>query len=203
MSQIWKDIPGYEGLYQVDISGQIKSLEKKWTTGRGNGRPHVQPEKRIKPFVSKFGYLRVSLWKSGKPKKMHVHTVVAMTFIPNPENKAQVNHKDGNKLNNSINNLEWNTPSENVQHAFDTGLHVINDKTKIAVSVRHKGGKNVNAKRVIDIVTGKIYDCIKDAAEANDISVGNLYTYLRGDNPNKTNLRYAGIGDQTEMHKAT
>jgi hypothetical protein len=203
MSQSWKDIPGYEGLYLVNTSGEIKSLEKRWITGRGNGRPHVQAEKCIKPFISKFGYLRVSLWKAGKPKKMHVHTVVAMTFIPNPDKKAQVNHKDGNKLNNSIENLEWNTPSENMQHAFDKGLHVINERTRKAVSARHKGGNNTNAKRVIDIVTGCQYDCIKDAADANGISVWNLYAYLKGRNPNKTNLRYAGIENKKAMYPAT
>lgn len=199
----WKDIPGFEELYQVNQSGEIKSLEKRWITGKGNGRNHVQPEKHIKPFVSKFGYLRVSLWKAGKPKKIHIHTIVAMAFIPNPENKAQVNHKDGNKINNSVNNLEWNTASENMQHAFDNGLHVINEKTRIAVSARHKGGNNVNAKKVIDIVTGAQYECIKDAADANGISVWNLYSYLRGQNPNKTNLRYARIGDQKEKYKTT
>lgn len=196
----WKDIPGFEGLYQVNEYGEIKTLEKKWVTGRGNGRPHVQPEKIIKPFLSRFGYLRVALSKNGKYKKLHVHAAVAMAFIPNLENKSQVNHKDGNKVNNSVGNLEWNTPSENMKHAFDTGLHVINEKTRKAVSVRHKGGKNVNAKKVIDIATGKIYECIKDAAEANDISVWNLYVYLRGVNPNKTTLRYAGIGNKKAVH---
>lgn len=203
MNQNWKDIPGYEGLYQVNKSGHIKALEKRWITGRGNGRLHIQPEKIIKPFISKFGYSRVTLWRSGIPKKIHVHTIVALTFIPNPEGKPQVNHKDGNKLNNSVDNLEWNTASENAQHAYDNKLHVINERTKNAVSERHKGGKNVNAKRVIDIVTGQLFDCIKDAAVANNISVWNLYSYLRGQNPNKTNLRYAGIGDKKEMHKAT
>lgn len=197
---IWKDIPGYEGLYQVDQCGEVKSLEKRWITGRGNGRPHVQKEKIIKPFLSKFGYLRAVLWKQCNYKKFHVHTLVALTFIPNPKNKKQVNHIDGNKLNNLVSNLEWNTPSENIQHAFDTGLHVINEKTRKAVSTRHKGGNNINAKRVIDIVTGRQYDCIKDAADANGISVWNLYAYLQGRNPNKTNLRYAGVGNKKEVY---
>lgn len=191
MNLNWKDIPGFEGLYQVNPLGEIKSLEKRWITGRGNGRAHIQPEKIIKPFISNFGYYRVSLSKAGKYKKLHVHTVVAMSYIPNPFNKSQVNHKDGNKLNNTVENLEWNTPSENMQHAFDNGLNYTSDKKRKVLSKRHSGGKNVNAKAVIDTSTGRRYECINDAAKDLGISAHNLYAYLRGANPNKTSIRYA------------
>ena len=96
MDIIWKDIKGYEGLYEVSNTGYIKSLQFK------------------KPFIKKFnknhqGYLSVSLYKDNENKLVKVHRVVAEAFIPNPENKPQVNHKDGNKANNCVENLEWVT----------------------------------------------------------------------------------------------
>ncbi len=72
--------------------------------------------------MSSKGYLRVTLYKDGSRKNFLIHRLIATHFIPNPENKPQVNHIDGNKINNNIDNLEWVTPSENTQHAYDTGL---------------------------------------------------------------------------------
>lgn len=79
--------------------------------------------KLINSFAFEDGYICVSLIKNGKTKFTGLHRLVANAFIPNPENKPQVNHKDGNKHNNSIDNLEWATIVENIQHAFDTGLN--------------------------------------------------------------------------------
>ena len=93
----WKDIPGYEGLYQVSNLGEIKSLNYR-NTGK---------EKIIKPRKNKGGYLRVVLCKNGKQKDFLVHRLVAIAFIPNHNNYNQVNHKDENPSNNNVNNLEW------------------------------------------------------------------------------------------------
>lgn len=110
--EIWKDIAGYEGLYQVSEYGNVKSLYY-----QGKKR-----EKILKPTEDDKGYLFVNLWKNRKSKSMKIHRLVAQVFISNFENKPQVNHIDGCKTNNCISNLEWCTKSENEKHAYKTGL---------------------------------------------------------------------------------
>lgn len=107
MEEIWKDIKGYEGLYQVSNLGRIKSLAR-YVYYR-NGKVYHQDEKILKPCLNNKGYCRVRLTKSTNSKLFFVHRLVAMAFIPNPNNFPQINHKDENKQNNSSNNLEWCT----------------------------------------------------------------------------------------------
>lgn len=95
--EIWKDIEGYEGMYQISNLGRVKSLKMK--------KEHN--EYLLKPFKSKNGYLRVSLSKSNKFKQPLIHRLVAIHFLDNPNNYPEVNHKDENKLNNCVDNLEW------------------------------------------------------------------------------------------------
>src|SRR5699024_11754447 len=80
------------------------------------------PDKILYQRMDRYGYLRMSLYKNSKPKTMTIHRIVAENFIPNEGRKLTVNHKDGNKLNNKLNNLGWATWSEYNQHALDTGL---------------------------------------------------------------------------------
>ena len=105
--EIWRPIAGYEN-YQVSNFGRVKSFY--------NGKVKI-----LKPALLG-GYLRIDLRKNGKRKMIFVHNLVAKAFIPNPNNKPQVNHIDGCKLNNYVGNLEWATQSENIQHADITGL---------------------------------------------------------------------------------
>ena len=100
--EIYKDIPGYHGKYQITSWGRVWSVDK---------------QKFLKLEVHHKGYLRVDLFDdSGKRKHYKVHRLVATAFIPNPKDKPQVNHKDGNKQNNSFTNLEWVTDAENKKH---------------------------------------------------------------------------------------
>ncbi len=101
--EIWKDIEGYEGLYKVSSDGRVMSF--------------YRGEKPLFPLRTTSGYLMVYLTKNRKAKYKAVHRLVASAFVPNPHQKTQVNHIDGNKHNNCANNLEWVTPSENVLHA--------------------------------------------------------------------------------------
>jgi len=109
MEEIWKEIIGYEGFYEVSNSGRVRNLN----TGR-----------ILKLYTEKIGYISTAISLNGKVKSFRIHRLVAVAFIPNPEKKKTVNHKDGNKLNNNDWNLEWATQLENNLHA------VINDLIK-------------------------------------------------------------------------
>lgn len=103
--EVWKDIEGYEGLYQVSNLGRVKNSR----TGR-----------ILKFGKHKNGYLQVILCKNGKTKHYYIHRLVAKTFIPNPQNKPEVNHIDENKENNHVENLEWVTHNENMKYGTRT-----------------------------------------------------------------------------------
>lgn len=106
-NEIWKDIQGYEGLYQVSTLGRVRSLDRLIKSRYGNFRKITG--KIIKPNKIWSGYLRISLWKQQQVEYKSLHRLVAETFIPNPQNLPCVNHKDEVKSNNSVSNLEWCT----------------------------------------------------------------------------------------------
>lgn len=119
MQEIWKDIPNYEGYYQASNLGKIKSL---YFTSNYQHKKYYR-EKILKPKITKDKCSRVELWKDGKHKTYLTYRLVAATFLGDYlDSNMTVNHKDGNRLNNNINNLEWVTLKENIQHAFNTGL---------------------------------------------------------------------------------
>lgn len=110
----WRDIKGYEGLYQVSNEGRVKSLNREITYK--DGRNKILPERILRNFLSDLGYYHVMLSKNGAPKMYKVHRLVAKAFIPNPDNLPMINHKDENPRNNKVNNLEWCTQAYNVRY---------------------------------------------------------------------------------------
>lgn len=117
----WKDIPEFEGIYQISNLGRVKGLSRFVNSKDGGKRPLKE---QIINFTSYKGYDFVNLWKNQKSKRFSVHRLVALAFIPNPENKPQVNHKNGIKTDNRLENLEWVTLSENMIHAYKEKLLV-------------------------------------------------------------------------------
>ena len=111
MSEVWRDIEGYEGLYQVSNQGRVKSLERKAKHWCGGER--IQKERILKPGNDRGGYLLVTLCAGGKPKTLKVHRLVCQAFHENPDNKPQVNHINEDKADNRACNLEWTTAMEN------------------------------------------------------------------------------------------
>lgn len=142
MTEIWKDIEGYEGFYMASYSGKIKSLDRFVNCNKGSKQP--KKGKILKPFLNRKGYPIVDVPMNGLRKTISVHILITKTFVPNPENKPQVNHKDGNKLNSAAWNLEWCTNKENITHASINGL-----------LIRPKGEKHslakLTEKQVIEI----------------------------------------------------
>lgn len=121
-----REIVGFEDYY-INEEGRI--FNKKMQELKGK-------------WVDNTGYYQIVLRKNKKRKHVRIHRLVALTFIPNPDNLPQVNHKDGNKLNNNIDNLEWCTNSENTQHGYDANLYH-SKRRKIKVKATHKGTKEV------------------------------------------------------------
>ena len=122
MQEVWRPINGFDGWYEVSNLGKIKTCAH--CVMRKNGKPLAVQERIIKGSKDTKGYLQVELRKDGKRNIKFVHRLVAEAFIENPQGKAQVNHKDGNKLNNCADNLEWVTVRENINHAWETGLQI-------------------------------------------------------------------------------
>ena len=116
MAEIWKDIEGYEEIYQVSDLGRIKSLSI--TIKNGMGNQFISKTIILNGKINQYGYIDIGLYKLGVVKFYKAHRIVALAFIPNPENKPTVNHKWGDKLDNRSVALEWATYAENTQHSF-------------------------------------------------------------------------------------
>ena len=147
----WRDIPGYEGIYQVSNRGRVKSLERtSW-----NGFLHCKIGGRIlKNSLMRNGYYRVTLSKDSGQQQFYIHRLVAEAFIPNPKSLNVIDHIDANKLNNDVSNLRWVTQEENMRHAWEMGL--IPDGSKNLIH-------GINCRPVIRS-DGKVYESIASAS---------------------------------------
>lgn len=138
--EIWKPIAECNGIYHISNHGRVKSYK-------------CGKERIMKPYTTAMGYLRIGILVNDKQKMHKIHRLVASAFIENIDNKPEVNHKDGNKTNNHIDNLEWVTRKENIQHGWDNGLF---ETTRLALL-------ESLSKPVVDIETGKKYDSLTRA----------------------------------------
>lgn len=117
---MWKKIKGYEGLYEINEAGQVKSIRR--IQIRSNGSPIIISEKIKKPYLNKSGYVTIALIKNNTTANRYLHRLIAEAFVPNPKRLNVVNHKNGIKSDNRIANLEWCTSSHNNLHAIHTRL---------------------------------------------------------------------------------
>ena len=158
----WKTIRGYSGRYEVSSYGRVKSLPriKIRTSKCGNSYASNNAGMILKKILINSGYEQVTLHKEGDSERILVHRLVGESFIKNPQNKPQINHKDGNKKNNSLSNLEWVTASEN-------GLHAYRELGRIPSQLGKFSYKHPRAKAVLQKTTRgsvvKLWKCGLDA----------------------------------------
>lgn len=183
------DIFGFEGFYKISKNGDVYSMERNGT---------VNSQRVLRPTVGTNGYLKVSLRCNGNRHTRNIHRLLAQTFIDNPKNLPCVNHIDGNKLNNSLSNLEWASYSRNIQHAYDTGL------TK---ALRGEGRSMLKNEDVLNIVEmkssgGTLRGIAKkfgiSASSVSDIVLGRTWSHITGIkfNPNKFRGKKSPTGEK-------
>ena len=166
----WHPVPSFEGYYEINEQGQIRSLDRQVKVKQGY---RFYKQRYLQSRINNRGYLDVRLSKDGVTKTKFLHILLAQTFIQNPDHKKFVNHKNGIKTDNRIENLEWCTHSENISHAYAIGL----------CNASH------NETPVIDICTNKSFRSIRKAAEQSSIPYSTCKSYLNGNRNNITSLR--------------
>ena len=155
----WKNIKGYEGRYQISTFGRVRSFIN-------NSHQKYKTPKILQDSVNK-GYHFVRLQKNGQIKNKLVHRLVAEAFLPNPNSKLEVNHKDGNKSNNHVLNLEWATHSENVSHMYRK------------LGYKAKGG--LKKKKTLCVETGTIYNSLMEAGRQTNTDYSLIGRVCRGE----------------------
>lgn len=170
----WKPVVGYEGLYEVSDLGRVRSVDRDVIGADGVSKPHHG--KMLAPSLRSRNYLYVKLCKCGVRETEAVHRLVASAFVPNLYGKPEVNHIDGCKTNNRAGNLEWCTRSENVRHAFMSGL---NETTKERIAEMSRRAAALHEKRVVRS-DGAEFDSVRKAAEASGAHPQNVSRCCHG-----------------------
>lgn len=166
--ELWKDVPGYEGYYQISDQGRVKSLERSFFSGKSNGSLMLLPEGIKKVVVNADGYECVGLSINGKETKYKVHKLVALAFIGNPENKDCVDHINTIRADNRVENLRWCTRKENMN----------NHLTLKNLADCHRGKRQVRKKKIakVDPDTERIIHIFDSAlAAGQSINVGSSW----------------------------
>lgn len=164
MHEEWRPINGFEGLYEISSYGRVKSF-KSHPSG-----------KILKPNLDSNGYPKISLSKKGAKKDTTVHRLVAEAYLPRADGKTCVNHIDGNKANNRLDNLEWCTYSENIKHAIRTGLYSGISKEATMKGVRRSAQ---NRTRRVIRSDGELFENAAEAALAIGAHHDSVYTAIR------------------------
>ena len=160
MIEEYRDIIGYEGRYQISDYGNVKSL---------------YDDIIMKPFKNYKGYFKIRLRKNKKKKNYRIHRLVGIMFIPNPDNKPEINHIDGNKINNHVTNLEWNTQEENYFHS----VNVLGNSITKKVIQMDMDGNELN-----------IYNSINEASKELNIPRENIRKCLIGERKSTYKFRF-------------
>jgi hypothetical protein len=170
MKEVWKDIEGYEGRYLISNQGRVKSLG--FFSNPLGFSIWVKRIKFLNLHIDRYGYVYVSLSKNKHRRSFKVHRLVAQAFILNSENKPQINHRDGNKQNNCVDNLEWVTQSENNWHAFN-----VLDSTERRLSLQsQKKGKWLGTNNpkwkgaVLCLTSGAIFESVSEVVRVIGVS---------------------------------
>lgn len=175
--EIWKDIPGYEGYYQVSSLGRVRSMDR---VVKGRWGHRLQRGAMMKLGQDFDGYLELGLTKDGKQRDYRVNRLVAITFIPNPRNLPVVHHKDNNKKNNRVDNLEWTTVQYNTQHAIDTGRLTF-DHEHLQRIAKIRGDELKKPVKCIE--TGQTWDSIQSCSMSIRLGRDALSTHIKNGQP--------------------
>lgn len=185
----WVPVVGHEGIYEVSDSGSVRSLDRYiYALNNGTYCKRFIPGKMLKTDIDEDGYVRINLQdKNHKGHRYGVHRLVAAAFIPNPCNKPTVNHKDGNKQNNSVDNLEWATDQEQSDHAIALGLRNA-DTYKNRDAVKKK-----LSKRCKCVETGQEFDSMIEAERKLNLGSTAVYHSIVNHRPTVNGLTFVRI----------
>ena len=183
MTEVWKDIAGYEGLYQVSNLGRVKSLPRELK--RFTDRKCLAKERILTAHPNSKGYLRIQLKKDGKTEQRFLHRLVAEAFIPNPSNKGEVNHIDNAPTNNKAENLEWTTHKENMEWSSKCGRydHLKEQRSKYGKMNISKARKCVERKVCLIDENGNVikeYSTLTDACKDYGLDGGGVCRCCQG-----------------------
>lgn len=183
--EIWKPVVGWEGFYEVSNLGRVKGLQKITKFG---DRIKIYPERILRQAIGKRGYYIVSLNHNYTSKTFTVHRLIATAFIPNKENKPCIDHIDGNRLNNSIENLRWCTYKENSNNPITKSRNSQSTKNMWEEGV-FENRYNIKYRKVgkftKDGILLCVYDSIKEAAEKNNINSSSISCVCTSRNPKR------------------